>query len=81
MTTKIYEESEQIYGGNNLGAKDIFNQRLQYLYRYPVEFKPEVLKGGGLTSQFDTPSDLLSAVEKPEPINYWSTGYEKYGKI
>ena len=81
MTTKIYEDGVQVYGSNGLGAKDIFNQRLEYQYQYPIEFKPETLKAGDLISQFDTPFELLSDMEGPEPINYWSANYQKYGKI
>ena len=81
MATKIYEDGVQVYGSNALGAKDIFKQRLEYQYQYPIEFKPETLKAGDLISQFDTPFELLSDIEGPEPINYWSANYQKYGKI
>ena len=81
MTTKVYGDYVNIFGSNNLGAKDSFTQRLKYQIEYPFGYLPPILKSGNLIDQFDTPKDLLPLSDEPEPINFWSSKYEKYGRV
>jgi hypothetical protein len=83
MTKKVYEDIN-VYGRNNLGAKEIFKQRLEYQYQYPIQYKPTILQAGNVHDQFNTPDNFMQSgllQESPEPIDYWSLKYQKYGRI